>query len=86
MIALFCAQKLRCGYIWDRHIDDARKAGLSDAQFDALRRVDIDATVWSDREKALLVFLDQVLGNPEVDSEVFDRMARLLVIRKLLRF
>lgn len=44
---------------------------MSDEQIAALLSVDISCDMFSEEEKALLEFVDQVIERPEVDEETF---------------
>ncbi|UNI22277.1 hypothetical protein JDV02_008179 [Purpureocillium takamizusanense] len=71
-LALYCSVKFECEYIWNRHTDDARKAGLTDSHLQALRSHDIsNRDVWTEEQMALLAFLGDVIDRPEATDTTF---------------
>jgi len=75
-VCLLNAQRLCCEYQCKQHIQIARTTGVSDAQIEALSAGDITSDVWSNQEKALLAFVDEVIAGPEVSDLVFDNARR----------
>lgn len=72
ILTLFCAVKFRCQYIWSRHIDGAKKEGITTSQLQALQDRDLrNPQVWDDKQIAFLVFLDEVIDRPEARDESF---------------
>jgi len=71
LLCLQNAQRLSCQYQWKQHISIARQNGVSEEQIAALLSVNISCDVFSEKEKALLGFVDQVIKSPEVDEETF---------------
>lgn len=72
LLTLYCSVKFQCGYIWSRHIDDAKKAGITDGQLKALQARDIrDRQVWEEKDVALLAFVDAVIDHPEANDSTF---------------
>jgi alkylhydroperoxidase family enzyme len=70
LLTLFCSVKFKSDYIWSRHLEDARKIGVTDAQFDALRSSNTrNPVVWGEKEIAFFRFLDQVTDGPEASDE-----------------
>lgn len=76
IVCLLNAQRLRCEYQCTQHIQIARTVGLSDGQIEALSRGDTVSAVWSEQEKALLAFVDEVIAGPEVRDTVFENVRR----------
>ncbi|KAH9203771.1 hypothetical protein DL95DRAFT_418787, partial [Leptodontidium sp. 2 PMI_412] len=58
------------------HIQIARTTGVSDSQIEALSAGDITSEVWSNQEKALLAFVDEVIAGPELSDLAFDNARR----------
>lgn len=51
----------------------SRTAGLSEDQISAVAEGNFMTPVWSEKERALLQFLDAVITGPGVSDEVFSR-------------
>jgi hypothetical protein len=65
ILTLLCAVKFRCQYIWSRHIDGAKKEGITASQLQALQDRDLrNPQAWDDKQIAF-VFL------PEARDEGF---------------
>ncbi|KAJ6442350.1 carboxymuconolactone decarboxylase family domain-containing protein [Purpureocillium lavendulum] len=72
-LALYCSVKFDCDYIWTRHTDDAKNAGLTEDHFRALKDRNIQSLqVWSEQEVAFLVFLNDVIDKPEASDEALN--------------
>lgn len=72
ILTLFCAVKFQCQYIWVRHIDGAKKGGVTASQIDALQNRDLrNPEVWDERQIAFLGFLDEVIDIPVTRDESF---------------
>lgn len=76
LVCLLNAVRLACDYQCKQHIQIAKASGLSDGQVEALMEGNISGSVWSDQEKALLAFVDEVIAGPEVSDIVFDNVRR----------
>lgn len=74
LICLLTAQRLSCEYQWKQHVPIAKANGVTESQITALLDGSISGEDWSVEEKALLAFLDQVIGSPEVDEDVFEEV------------
>ncbi|CZS97288.1 uncharacterized protein RAG0_06437 [Rhynchosporium agropyri] len=72
LVCLLNAHRLSCDYQWKQHIQIARTTGISNGQIEAIIAGNITSDVWSDQEKALLAFVDEVIAGPEVRDVVFD--------------
>jgi AhpD family alkylhydroperoxidase len=72
LVCLLVAQRLSCEYQWKQHVPVAKANGVTKNQITALLAGSISGEDWSVEEKALLSFLDQVIGSPEVDEGVFE--------------
>ncbi|KAH9221213.1 AhpD-like protein, partial [Leptodontidium sp. 2 PMI_412] len=64
LVCLLNAQRLCCEYQCKQHIQIARTTGVSDSQIEALSAGNITSDVWSNQEKALLAFVDEVIAGP----------------------
>jgi len=71
LVCLLNAMRLKCEYQWKQHCQIAKSTGVPEAQISAIAAGDITGDMWSTEEKALLAFLDAVIGGPEVDDEIF---------------
>lgn len=71
LVCLLNAKRLRCEYQWKQHVQIARHASVEEAKIAALAAGDISGDLWSAEEKALLAFMDEVIGGPEVSDAVF---------------
>jgi alkylhydroperoxidase family enzyme len=66
------ARRLQCEYQWKQHVQIAKSTGISDQQVAALEAGNLsDAGIWSEEQRALLAFLDEVIAGPEVSDKVF---------------
>lgn len=76
LLFLFCANKLGSEYLRIRHIDDAVDGheDLSEAQIIALKlpRWELDPAIWSNKQRAFLVFVDAIKVGPVVEDGVFE--------------
>ena len=71
IVCLLNARRLHCEYQWKQHVQIARNASVDDAKIAALAAGDITGRLWTTEEKALLAFMDEVIGGPEVSEAVF---------------
>lgn len=58
-------------YAWIQHTEIARTVGVSDEQIAALEEGDAPADLFSQRERAVLSFTDEVLRGPRVSDRTF---------------
>lgn len=72
LVCLLNAYRLSCDYQCKQHIQIAKTTGVSDAQIAAISCGDITSPIWSQQEKALLAFVDEVIAGPEVSDLVFE--------------
>jgi alkylhydroperoxidase family enzyme len=71
-LALFCGIKLYSQYIWERHLNDAKKAGVTASQISALQNGDFrNPEAWDERQIAFLIFLDEVIDSPVAGDTSF---------------
>jgi len=66
LVILRTAWNAGCEYEWEQHVELAARAGLGDAQIDAVSR-GADVDVWNARERLLLVAVDQLHANRGLD-------------------
>jgi 4-carboxymuconolactone decarboxylase len=67
------ARERDCGYVWNAHVPLARKAGISAETIAAVagRR---PAAELPEGERAVVLYVQQLLRNNRVDGDVFDRL------------
>jgi 4-carboxymuconolactone decarboxylase len=69
------AREKDCGYVWNAHVPLARKAGVPAATIDAVRdRGPVSGM--SDAERAVVLYVRQLLRNNRVEPEVFDALLK----------
>jgi len=71
-VCLLTAHRLSCDYQWKQHVQIAKATGVPAAKIDAIKADQITGEGFSEIEKALLAFLDEVLKGPEVSDLVFE--------------
>jgi len=76
LVCLLNAKRLSCEYQCTQHIQIAKAIGFTEGQIEALTSGNITSTVWSESEKALLAFVDEVISGPEVSDKVFEKARR----------
>ena len=69
------AREKDCGYIWNAHVPLARKAGLSAETIDVVRDRR-PATGLPAPERAVVLYVRQLLQNNRVENEVFDQLLK----------
>jgi 4-carboxymuconolactone decarboxylase len=74
LLILRVAWRTRSGYEWHQHRRMGGEEGLTAAQLEAVPGGP-DAAVWSDRERALLSAVDEMLDRHAVGDETWDRLA-----------
>src|SRR5439155_12455265 len=72
------AREKDCGYIWNAHVPLARKAGLAAETLDAVRDRRPVARL-PDPERAVVLYVRQLLQSNRVESEVFYELVYSLV-------
>src|SRR4029079_16687323 len=60
-------------YEFAQHVPHARKAGITDAQMDALK-TDPASPLFDERERAVLAYADAMTRDVEVPDAVFERI------------
>lgn len=69
------AREKDCGYIWNAHVPLARKAGVAAATIDTVRdRGSVDGLPAP--ERAVVLYVRQLLRTNRVESEVFDHLLK----------
>lgn len=72
LVCLLNAHRLSCDYQWKQHIQIAKATGVSPSKIAAIKAGRITGDEFSDIEKALLAFLDEVIEGSEVSDAVFE--------------
>jgi AhpD family alkylhydroperoxidase len=76
---------LDCPYELDHHIPLALKAGVTQAQIDALGDWTARLEVYDERQRALLAFLDEMFGRAgEISDATFGEMSRQFSPREIV--
>jgi alkylhydroperoxidase family enzyme len=63
------------GYEWHQHVRIARNEGLTDAEIDAVRTWD-SSTLFSEDERALLAYVDEMAQKRRPGDEAFKAMSK----------
>jgi alkylhydroperoxidase family enzyme len=74
IMALRTAWRIKSGYVWSRHISYAAKAGLTDAEVEALKHP-VSAHDWSEADAALIEAADALVADFFIPDPVWDRLA-----------
>jgi 4-carboxymuconolactone decarboxylase len=69
------AQRSKATYEWVQHVPLAKQAGISDEQIDAINCNDVNASKFSDDERLVLQFTDELISDVRVSDSTF-RAAR----------
>ena len=77
------AREKDCGYIWNAHVPLARKAGISATTIEAVRDHG-PVSGMSDAERAVVLYVRQLLRNNRVESDVFDALLAAHDVRWLV--
>jgi 4-carboxymuconolactone decarboxylase len=77
-------QRDQTRYAWTQHAAIAKAIGVGESQIAALERGRIPAELFSSRERALLVFVDEALDLPRVTDETFARAQEEFTARELV--
>ena len=84
-LLILLAAKLEGGeYEWVQHVPIAKHVGVSDRQIDAINALDLLSPVFSDAERALLAFGQQVVETVRVDNAVFGRVSQHFSHREIV--
>jgi alkylhydroperoxidase family enzyme len=84
LVNLLGARANSSDYEWGQHVALAKAAGVTDAQFAALERGELDSAVFEPQELAALKLAAAVLAVPEVSDAVFDSARKYLSDRQLV--
>jgi AhpD family alkylhydroperoxidase len=83
LIILRVAARTRCVYEWEQHWSMGASAGLTMNELAAV--VDNDAiAIWSDRDRDLLLAVDQLLSEHTLDDDLWAQLAAHFDKRQLL--
>jgi len=74
IMALRTAWRIKAGYVWSRHISYAHKAGLADAEIEALKRP-VEARDWSEADAALIAAADALVADFHVPDDIWARLS-----------
>jgi 4-carboxymuconolactone decarboxylase len=75
IVILRCAVVRQSTYEWHQHVRIAAGAGLTPAEIDAVRAWR-DSTAFSEDERALLAYVDELAASPRPSDAAFDAVAR----------
>lgn len=84
LVILRVSHRCGCPYEADHHRRMARRAGLSQAQIDAIDRDEIDGGDWSPRQAALLAAVDELHDDRRIGDATFARLRTELSDRDLV--
>ena len=84
LVTLFGAQANAAEYEWAQHVALSEAAGVTNAQRAALKRGDLDPTLFNSQEMAALQFAAAVGAGPTVQNETFDAAKEHLSDRQLI--
>ncbi|HWW64849.1 MAG TPA: carboxymuconolactone decarboxylase family protein [Sphingomonadaceae bacterium] len=74
IVALRTAWLVKAGYVWSRHIPYGRKAGLSEAEMEALKHPIADHG-WSAPDAALIAMADALVADFYVPDDIWVELA-----------
>jgi alkylhydroperoxidase family enzyme len=72
LVCLLIAHRLSCDYQWKQHVQIAKATSVSGSKIAAIQAGQITDDKFSEVEKALLAFVDEVISGPEVSDPVFE--------------
>ena len=84
MTILRTAYIVECDYELDHHVPLGRQAGLSDAQITALKDWRRHGSLFTEREQALLAFIDGLCDKGRVDDATYATLARHFSAREIV--
>ncbi len=64
----------KAGYQWSRHVPMGRRAGLVDAEIEALK-LPVEQGGWSDREAALISCVDALVADYYIPDDLWENLA-----------
>jgi len=71
LICLLTAHRLSCDYQWKQHVQIAKATGIPASKIEAIKEGQTTGDEFSEIEKALLAFLDEVIKGSDVNDTVF---------------
>lgn len=83
LLILRVGWRTQCRYEWAQHTRMARTAGLSEEEVTAVAG-DPSAALWGDRDRDLLVAVDQMIDGHRVEDATWERLADQFDERQLL--
>ncbi|MEC3919685.1 carboxymuconolactone decarboxylase family protein [Nocardia sp. CDC160] len=84
LVILRVAHLRQCEYEMDHHIRLGRRAGVTAEILDRLREGGPTAAGWTDRERALLTAVDQLVTTRDLDDDTWQRLAAHYDERRLI--
>ncbi|MGI8926870.1 MAG: carboxymuconolactone decarboxylase family protein [Tepidiformaceae bacterium] len=75
LVILRCAWLKQSRYEWHQHVRIARGEGLTDAEIDGVRDWK-QSTLFSEAERTLLAYADELAGSPKPSDAAFEAFAR----------
>jgi alkylhydroperoxidase family enzyme len=72
LVCLLTAHRFSCDYQWKQHVQISKATGVSAAKIEAIKEDQITGEEFTEVERALLAFLDEVIKGPEVSDPVFE--------------
>ncbi|KAG9228533.1 AhpD-like protein [Amylocarpus encephaloides] len=73
LVSLWVSRRTSSDYHWKKHVPTAKATGLTEEQILAVASGNVQAASWSEKDMALLSFLDAVITGPEVSNEIFSK-------------
>jgi AhpD family alkylhydroperoxidase len=83
LVILRVAHRCDCAYEWRHHERLAARAGLAPEAIERVRDAP-DASAWTDRQRLLLVAVDELHDRRELGDRTWDGLAALLAPRELI--
>jgi len=74
IVAMRTAWRIKCGYVWSRHVSYARKAGLSEAEMEALKRP-IAEHHWGAADIALIKSADALVDDFFIPDDIWAELS-----------
>jgi alkylhydroperoxidase family enzyme len=74
ILAMRTAWRVKSGYVWSRHVSYARKAGLSDAEMEALKGP-ISEGGWSAQDAVLIATADVLVDDFFVPDDIWTELS-----------
>jgi len=74
IMALRTAWRIKSGYVWSRHISYAHKAGLTDAEIEALKQPTSKGR-WSPADIALIAAADALVADFFIPDDIWEQLS-----------